>query len=141
MNAVCGTVIGGVFASGAALTLTRMRPVAVSSPSVTAYSISCTPTTSLCSRKVPASKSATMLTSGLAGTLLRRSGADPPRTCSSGDTVTSLPAVASTTKASATMGTDPRERTVTSSAPEPVNRPSETVRPMVLAPPPESPFV
>ncbi|WBM80795.1 hypothetical protein KIV56_05495 [Cryobacterium breve] len=79
MKAVCGTVTGLLLALAAGATSTRTLPVAVSCPSVTEYSISWTPGVLLRKRNAPEAKSGVIVTSGLAGTLDSRSGADPPR--------------------------------------------------------------
>ena len=70
------------------------------------------------------------------GTAERRTVPVPPRTCASGDTVTSSPLVAMTTKGSAMIGTSPAARTVTANVPEPDAVPSETVRATDLRVPP-----
>ena len=53
MNAVCGTAIGAVFAPGGAFTSMRTRPVEVTTPSVTEYSMLWVPGWSDSNRNVP----------------------------------------------------------------------------------------
>ncbi|OUE25145.1 hypothetical protein BFL36_05500 [Clavibacter michiganensis] len=135
-NTVCGTVTGRPSDSGTPRTSTRTTPVAVTRPSVTAYSSRCVPVCVPCRRKVPASRSGVICTPGRAGTDASRIAPLPPRACTSGSTVTSRPTDACTTKPSATSGTSPARRTVTTSAPAPSSRPSDTWSATVRVSPP-----
>ncbi len=83
-------------------------------------------TAELVNRKLPPSKSGVSCTSGLAGTALSRTCPEPPRTCRSGSTLISSPAVASATNGSAMSGTSPGARTETVRAPPASSRPSDT---------------
>nr|WP_246865334.1 hypothetical protein [Clavibacter michiganensis] len=135
-NTVCGTVTGRPSDAGAPRTSTRTTPVAAVRPSVTVYSTRCVPAWPPSSRKVLASRSGVICSPARAGTAASRIAPLPPRACVSGSTVISRPSDACTTNPSATSGTSPARRTVTTSSPEPSSRPSDTCSATVRVSPP-----